>query len=492
MKSAGGGHNEVGSMSPRPQLAGVREIGANGSGREGGGAGGGPGGPTLSQSISLDRERSVRDAATETEGDGDAGRRIDFATYSRVFEENAHLSKQLAEAQADAREQARKQEAVQRELGDASFTPSKSARQLELENTSLQRDLLAANAKRLDAEKRITALEHEVMTLTDVSHRLTDQLTKSTTERETDRQKMQHSLDEITSQASSREAGLQLIIQQLRSHFELANAALIEQHQRQLTRNEGEQSHLSIAHPQHKTAQRSAPSSPQHSSPEAPNKVLAGHIGLKVTAELPRSVTSIDDLVDPNMVKQGEPGYSNPLIFVGDILLTVDGYNVETMSLDALHTMLMGDQHTVVEIGLMRRQTNLEYTVRALRHRYMEFQEQEMKRFTHNGVFEQARSQMLAQPPPSPQAPRLLQPHPQSPRHAPSGYHASPGAVKPRSTLGITISKDPPYTVLGVHSLMDKFGIYQGKAGYSNMPLEIHDRIVKVFCVSCPSCLNRR
>ena len=40
-------------------------------------------------------------------------------------------------------------------------------------------------------------------------------------------------------------------------------------------------------------------------------------------------MTSIDDLVDQNMVKQGEPGYSNPLIFVGDILLTVDGYNVE-------------------------------------------------------------------------------------------------------------------------------------------------------------------
>ena len=36
---------------------------------------------------------------------------------------------------------------------------------------------------------------------------------------------MQHSLDEITSQASSREAGLQLIIQQLRSHFELANVS---------------------------------------------------------------------------------------------------------------------------------------------------------------------------------------------------------------------------------------------------------------------------
>ena len=56
---------------------------------------------------------------------------------------------------------------------------------------------------------------------------------------------------------------------------------------------------------------------------------LALSMKSQVTTELPRSVTSIDDLVDPNMVKQGEPGYSNPAIFVGDILLTVDGYNVE-------------------------------------------------------------------------------------------------------------------------------------------------------------------
>ena len=45
-------------------------------------------------------------------------------------------------------------------------------------------------------------------------------------------------------------------------HVREEQAALIEQHQRQLTRNEGEQSHLSIAHPQHKTAQRSGSSPP--------------------------------------------------------------------------------------------------------------------------------------------------------------------------------------------------------------------------------------
>ena len=48
---------------------------------------------------------------------------------------------------------------------------------------------------------------------------------QSTTERETDQQKMQHNLDDINSQASSREAGLQLIIQQLRSHLEKANVS---------------------------------------------------------------------------------------------------------------------------------------------------------------------------------------------------------------------------------------------------------------------------
>jgi hypothetical protein len=49
---------------------------------------------------------------------------------------------------------------------------------LEVENSSLHQDLMAANTKWIDAEKRVAALEHEVRTLTDVSQRLTDQLTK--------------------------------------------------------------------------------------------------------------------------------------------------------------------------------------------------------------------------------------------------------------------------------------------------------------------------
>jgi len=40
--------------------------------------------------------------------------------------------------------------------------------------------------------------------------------------------------------------------------------------------------------------------------------------------------------------------------------------------------------------------------------------------------------------------------------------------------LGITISKNTPYTILGVHSLKDKFGVSQGKSGYANRPLMLH------------------
>jgi hypothetical protein len=132
---------------------------------------------------------------------------------------------------------------------------------------------------------------------------------------------MQQNIEEVKSQASSREAGLQVIIQQLRSHLEKAHvslallvlimcslsscvcvrvpvcahrntyknacvcvhscaftcerahlcipasvhvreeqAALKEEHQRRLTTKESEQNHIVIAHPQHQTAQRSGDS----------------------------------------------------------------------------------------------------------------------------------------------------------------------------------------------------------------------------------------
>ena len=55
----------------------------------------------------------------------------------------------------------------------------------------------------------------------------------------------------------------------------------------------------------------------------------------------------IDDLVDPNMVKQGEPGYSNHIAMVGDLILKIDGQDAQTALLADLHDMLKGEMSSV-------------------------------------------------------------------------------------------------------------------------------------------------
>ena len=50
----------------------------------------------------------------------------------------------------------------------------------------------------------------------------------------------------------------------------------------------------------------------------------------------------VDDLVDANMVRQGEPGYSNPSAAPGDLILKIDGQDAQTASLPELHDMLRG------------------------------------------------------------------------------------------------------------------------------------------------------
>ena len=56
----------------------------------------------------------------------------------------------------------------------------------------------------------------------------------------------------------------------------------------------------------------------------------------QVTTELPRSVTSVNDLVDHNFTQQGEPGYSNPPVHIGDFLKRVDGFSVEVSIFNVL------------------------------------------------------------------------------------------------------------------------------------------------------------
>jgi hypothetical protein len=68
--------------------------------------------------------------------------------------------------------------------------------------------------------------------------------------------------------------------------------------------------------------------------PQDPN---ACFLGLEVTMQPPHAVVAIDDLVDPHLVSQGEPGYSNPVVGVGDRILAVGGRPAEHIPVQELH-----------------------------------------------------------------------------------------------------------------------------------------------------------
>jgi len=102
--------------------------------------------------------------------------------------------------------------------------------------------------------------------------------------------------------------------------------------------------------------------------PSAALTAKGSFCGLEVTKEPPNSVILVDDVLDVNGMRQGEPGYSNPEITPGDRILTIDGRAAEHVSTNELHSFLRGSLHSVVEIGLAHPVTSETYTVHLSRH----------------------------------------------------------------------------------------------------------------------------
>jgi len=95
------------------------------------------------------------------------------------------------------------------------------------------------------------------------------------------------------------------------------------------------------------------------------------YIGLQVTNHLPHAITGVDDLMDEHLVRQGEPGYANPTVHVGDLILQVDGKPSTHVTVQEMHHMLRGQINTPVEVTLARAHHPSEkYTIRVMRHRF--------------------------------------------------------------------------------------------------------------------------
>ena len=98
-----------------------------------------------------------------------------------------------------------------------------------------------------------------------------------------------------------------------------------------------------------------------------------GFLGLRLSSDLPHAVQEVDDLADKHSTVQGQPGYCNEEVQVGDLVLEIDGRDVTRLSIADLHDLLRGEIYTLVEITLKRRQSAAVYAVEVLRHRFHEF-----------------------------------------------------------------------------------------------------------------------
>jgi hypothetical protein len=190
----------------------------------------------------------------------------------------------------------------------------------------------------------------------------------------------------------------------------------------------------------------------QDGSKKIASQERAGFLGLKLSPDHPHAVLEVDDLVDVNSVRQGQPGYMNEGVGVGDVLLKIDDRDVSNLSFEDLHSLLRGEIHTVVQITLRRRQTGAVYTVRVLRHRFHEFES-----------------------------------HPNQMRSIPAMANKSHGhqvfahVGRPEGHYaGLEVTERPPHQVVAVDDLVDSNFLTQGQNGYSNPSVSIGDRILAV------------
>ena len=169
-----------------------------------------------------------------------------------------------------------------------------------------------------------------------------------------------------------------------------------------------------------------------HSVKEMDAKGAQGAARLNISKESPIVVNDSIDLVDVNGVKQGMDGYLNEIVPQGDFLLAVDGYDVQSLPIGEACKLLMGDDHSVVEITLRGRHTGNEYSIKVLRQSLQDWDDDRMTQY------------------------------------AESCY------------AGLEVTTLPPHRVLKVRDLVDEFGVKQGVQGYGNPVVIAGDRILSI------------
>eukprot|EP00293_Proteomonas_sulcata_P005804 CAMPEP_0184322838 /NCGR_PEP_ID=MMETSP1049-20130417/126880_1 /TAXON_ID=77928 /ORGANISM="Proteomonas sulcata, Strain CCMP704" /LENGTH=318 /DNA_ID=CAMNT_0026644111 /DNA_START=256 /DNA_END=1212 /DNA_ORIENTATION=+ len=96
-------------------------------------------------------------------------------------------------------------------------------------------------------------------------------------------------------------------------------------------------------------------------------QAAASKVGISITNEPPHTVLSITELMDQLGKLQGDPGYGNPIMKVGDVLRYINGQCVDDLPIGGVKDALFGPPNSTVLLKLQRPTGSL-YEVRAMRH----------------------------------------------------------------------------------------------------------------------------
>jgi hypothetical protein len=208
------------------------------------------------------------------------------------------------------------------------------------------------------------------------------------------------------------------------------------------------------------TVERSLSHQDPHQPASKPDSSETFGVGMVISKELQHAVLQTYHVVDINFVPQGQPGYFNEEIYVGDRILKIDGHDVQNKSLEHLSQLLLGKKFSVVQITLQRRQSNVVYAVCLLRHTF-----DSANARASLPVFSKGSGGEWDFPTSTSRDTR----RPTAPLRGPEACFA-----------GLEVTQQPPHAVVAVDDLVDPNFVPQGKPGYSNPVVRVGDRILAV------------
>lgn len=78
-------------------------------------------------------------------------------------------------------------------------------------------------------------------------------------------------------------------------------------------------------------------------------------VGINLSTQWPHCVTGEVCVQDCKGTMQHQPGYLNPIIYQGDQLMSIDGWDCENITLDKIKIALRGQVHTVTRLTFLRK-----------------------------------------------------------------------------------------------------------------------------------------